>query len=707
MNIDLHHTLLELFRKASAEPEKMPEIAANTWKEDSPERQVLAGLRTMLDTFHQRLYDLRIAQVEREHRLREREELYHIIFQTTSDAFTICENGPTFHVIEANQAACRMYQYTHEELIGMNYAQLLPEYVRQQLPYYADWIRVHGTLRLQSEVLRKDGTRIIVDAFGEFFLHQGHERVLIITRDITQQIHAQEQLREREEQYRNIFEATSDGLAINSMEDGSLIEVNPALCKMYGYTREELLKMSPEMLLYENHQSLMQRAIETISTGGEFYHTASLSRQDGSLLPFEAHVRMFSYRGQPRILSVVRDIAEQVQAQQLLEQRVMERTHELTTLLEVSHNVASTIELEPLLGLILEQLRAVVNYGGAAIGTLQNKEFTFLDYRGPLPLDQIVHFGLLFEASAAHQYVLQRGTPLMIGNVHEQTPLAESLLAMSRKHLGQEAVNSMSSWMGIPLKVKERIIGMLSLNHPHTDYFTPQHAGMALAIANQAAVGIENARLYEQALEVAALEERQHLARELHDSVSQALYGISLGAHTARTLLDRDPAQVTEPLNYVLSQAEAALTEMRSLIFELRPEALKDEGLVAALARQGAALLARHGIPSTVDLGSEPVVPPKIKQELYRIAQEALHNIVKHACANKVNLHMQWNVQGLALEIHDDGKGFDSSQAFPGHLGLHSMRERVVRLGGALTIKSSPGQGTTIRVLLPDFACID
>jgi signal transduction histidine kinase len=245
---------------------------------------------------------------------------------------------------------------------------------------------------------------------------------------------------------------------------------------------------------------------------------------------------------------------------------------------------------------------------------------------------------------------------------------------------------------------------MLTLSSSEPNYYLPRHAALSLAIANQAAVALENARLYEQAQELAALEERQRLARELHDSVSQALYGITLGTHTARTLLDRDPRKVAEPLNYVLSQAEAALTEMRALIFELRPESLENDGLVVALSRQGAALHARHNIEVITELCDEPNIPLRVKQELYRVAQEALHNTFKHARANKVNLLLESTTEGLLLEVCDDGLGFDTTQSFPGHLGLHSMRERVARLGGILQIESTPGQGTQIRVRLPAYA---
>jgi signal transduction histidine kinase len=214
-------------------------------------------------------------------------------------------------------------------------------------------------------------------------------------------------------------------------------------------------------------------------------------------------------------------------------------------------------------------------------------------------------------------------------------------------------------------------------------------------------VAVENARLLVEVRGKAALEERQRLARELHDSVSQALYGIALGAKTARTLLDRDPDKVASPLNYVLSLAEAGLAEMRALIFELRPESLESEGLVAALEKQAAALKARHEIGVEADLCEEPEASLEVKEALYRIAQEAMHNTVKHARASSVQIRMRCSPEHVTLEISDDGIGFDSEGDFPGHLGLHSMRERTERLGGTLAVESAPKKGTEIRVWVP------
>ena len=207
--------------------------------------------------------------------------------------------------------------------------------------------------------------------------------------------------------------------------------------------------------------------------------------------------------------------------------------------------------------------------------------------------------------------------------------------------------------------------------------------------------------LYEQAQELAALQERQRLARELHDSVSQALYGISLGAHTAREALESEPGQAMASMEYVIALAEAGLAEMRALIFELRPESLETEGLVAAISKQVAVLRSRYKLTVNVDLDDEPDLALETKHALYRIAQEALHNIIKHAHASSVVLRLARQKNEIILDVRDDGRGFDTAGPFPGHLGLCSMQERVAKIGGALTIESTPGQGTCIDVRVP------
>lgn len=241
-----------------------------------------------------------------------------------------------------------------------------------------------------------------------------------------------------------------------------------------------------------------------------------------------------------------------------------------------------------------------------------------------------------------------------------------------------------------------RPLGFFSIGYKTEHHVDEAEQRLLTALAERAAVAIDNAELHERAQHAASLEERQRLARELHDSVSQALYGIALGARTARALLDRDPSAAVEPVDYVLSLAEAGLTEMRALIFELRPESLESEGLNAAIRKQVDAFQARHGIQVDFVSCEEPDLPLAVKEAVYRIAQEALTNVLKHSRATEVGVAVTLTDSELKLKVADNGRGFDTTGDFAGHLGLHSMRERAEKVGGRLEIRSRVGAGTRI-----------
>ncbi len=429
-----------------------------------------------------------------------------------------------------------------------------------------------------------------------------------------------------------------------------------------------------------------------------------------------ALVYMVSDRQARLSRAVERRTRELVEASRLLEARVEERTRELYGLLGIGRSLSSRLELEPLLAELLEQLSCLVNNSSAMVLAYDEREeeFAMLTKYTPFAPNPFPPRWHVTPGTLEHQLVTER-QPLIIGDVQGDSPDALKWQAYYTRING-DTPHALRSWMSVPLLLKEQVIGALMVGHHEADYFTQHHAELAVAFGSQAAVAIENARLYEQALSLAALEERQRLARELHDSVSQALYGIALGARTARTLLDRAElaAEQTEtlasPLDYVLSLAEAALTEMRALIFELRPESLAMEGLVVALTRQGDALEARHNVAVTTAFGPEPELPLSTKEALFRVAQEALHNVVKHASAGSVSLSLLTEEnsdpvteasQALVLRVVDDGCGFNPAAAFPGHLGLRSIHERVEKIGGQLTVQSAPGQGTRIEVRLP------
>ena len=282
----------------------------------------------------------------------------------------------------------------------------------------------------------------------------------------------------------------------------------------------------------------------------------------------------------------------------------------------------------------------------------------------------------------------------------------------------------MISFAGYPLLVEDQVVGVMAL---FSQELLMEETLDALAtVAHAIAQGIarkwgeehleervhertnelrllllENARLSGQAQELSIMQERQRHARELHDSDSQALYGLVLGSRAARTLLRYDLDKLANLLDAMHAQAEEGLTEMRTLIFELRPESLEKDGLLSALTKQAEAIRNRYELTIETELGEEPHYSFVVKEALYRIAQESLNNIVKHAKASLIQVRLYEDKTGIVLEVRDNGAGFHPEQSFPGHLGLQSMRERLARLGGILEITSASGQGTLIRAVLP------
>ncbi len=255
--------------------------------------------------------------------------------------------------------------------------------------------------------------------------------------------------------------------------------------------------------------------------------------------------------------------------------------------------------------------------------------------------------------------------------------------------------------MIVPMLVKDRVIGLLRLEHSQPGRFSQQHARLALAMANHAAIAIENAQLYREARKVAALEERQRLARELHDSVSQALYAIALETHTAKEVLGQDSGRLKETLDGILALAESAVSEMRFLIFELRPDYLENEDLSTTLARLADAVHNRYGCDVRLDLRQEASLSVDLKEALYRICHEALTNTARHARAGIATVRIREETDQIVVDVQDDGVGFETGASFPGHLGLRSMRERATELGGVLEIESGPGKGTLVRARFP------
>lgn len=278
----------------------------------------------------------------------------------------------------------------------------------------------------------------------------------------------------------------------------------------------------------------------------------------------------------------------------------------------------------------------------------------------------------------------------------------------------------MSDFLGLPIRDGDEVIGALFLanklrpvggNPPHPPCsepdgscgFTAEDEELLSILAQHAAIALTNARLYERSRELTIAEERSRLAHELHDAVAQKLFSLRLTAQAAAALVDRDPSRAKGELQQVAALAAEAADELRAAVVELRPAALDEDGLVATLRTQIQVLDRAHTARVTFDSCGVRALPAAQEDALLRVAQEALHNALRHADAEHVDVTLARRAGGAVLRVTDDGSGFDPQQTRRAgrHLGLVSMRDRASGVGGGLTVESAPGKGTTIEMEVP------
>lgn len=262
---------------------------------------------------------------------------------------------------------------------------------------------------------------------------------------------------------------------------------------------------------------------------------------------------------------------------------------------------------------------------------------------------------------------------------------------------------SLRALMQVPIRVAGEVFGVFSADYLQPHHFTEDEKRLLMAFAQRAGLAIETARFYEREEQVAVMQERNRLARDLHDSVTQSLYGVTLYAEVAAQLLKSgELGKAGENLQELKGMALDALAEMRLLIYELRPSVFEQEGLIAAIQTRLDAVEGRVGLETNFVIEGEITLPAKVEEGLYRIAQEALNNILKHAHARSVTITLAQDGDSARLEVADDGAGFDPAQACAaGCMGLRGMRERAKEMGAEFEILSQAGGGTKIIVRKP------
>jgi PAS domain S-box-containing protein len=385
----------------------------------------------------------------------------------------------------------------------------------------------------------------------------------------------------------------------------------------------------------------------------------------------------------------VTDATERVLAQRMLEQQVADRTRELRALYDVMVAAGASLDLRTVLDRSLSQVLRVMRCEVGAIHLLSEGGETLC-----MAASQGVPSHIVEQSQ-----VVPRGEGLVGWVVEHSSPVVIPTLMESPRPLLALPTHANQGYVGVPVRAKGQVLGVLSVIGEPGRCFSEAEVSLLASIADEVGVAVENARLHEQAQELAVVRERERLARELHDSVTQSLYSLTLLAEAGQRLVGAgERERVGEYLGRLGEISQQALKEMRLLVYQLRPLVLKREGLVGALQERLDAVEKRAGVDARLLVKGTVSLSAPVEDELYRIAQEALNNALKHAAPSTVRVIISANDGRVSLVIEDNGRGFNPQSAGNGGLGLVSIRERAQKLGGSLQVTSAPGKGTTVRV---------
>jgi len=368
------------------------------------------------------------------------------------------------------------------------------------------------------------------------------------------------------------------------------------------------------------------------------------------------------------------------------------RAEQFQVISEVGRRMTTILAVDELLWEIARLIKETLGYYLVGIALTEGDELIFKAGAGgvwELPRFQPPHLKVGQEGITG--WVARSGEPLLVPDVSQES-----------RYYSLPQASEIQSELAVPLKTKEAVIGVLHVQSDHLNAFDESDLAVLQSLAHQAAIAIENARLYEQAQELAVVEERSRLARDLHDAVTQTLFSASLIAEVLPRLWERNPDEGQRRLTELRELTRGALAEMRTLLLELRPAALVEADLGDLLRQLAESITGRARVPVALTVEGQRSLPPDVKVSLYRIAQEALNNVAKHAGASQATVSLHRQSKQVELYISDDGRGFDPEGISPESLGLGIMRERAEAIGATLEIESQVGQGTRVVVIWKD-----
>ncbi|MGD2254123.1 MAG: PAS domain S-box protein, partial [Anaerolineales bacterium] len=602
--------------------------------------------------------------------------------------------SPQAKILDLNPAVLAGLGYERHEIIGKPLTTLYAPETREKMQLIFERWRQTGVLRNEEVTLiTKTGERREALLSADAVRNEAGEIIhsVSVLWDITDRIAAEKAQRDSETRFRRIFDHSRDGIVLVDASEGKLLDANRAACQILGYAKDELIDIGMKSVLAEDFGEHLRQEATIRDKSDGWMMEASFRTKAGVILPVEISTSELEIGGRLCRVAIFRDLTERRQA----EARIRTEAARAASLASVAQRLNAQLSLQAVLDAVCEEASRGLS-GAPVVMLLPGPEEMGLE---PVA-GHGVTAGLLeaYRPIAADAYTRRYGNQsdvIVIMDPVENPDLLPTDFA-ARFDIRGAAFASL---------VREgNIVGavnVLAVGKPPS--FSEDDQALIAGLAAQAAQAIENVRLRDQERQMAVHEVRSQLAMDLHDSVAQALYGVTLSAQAAERMITSGDSELAEKQLHRIHQASRnALREMRLLIHELRPVELAEAGLEGALRARLESVEKRSGIEIVLSVDLEQPLDSKLEQGLHRVAQEALNNVVKHSQAQCVKVDIRAEDQKVIMEIMDDGLGFDPTSVHEkGGLGIQGMEERARKLEGKLSIDCKPGKGTCVRFEAP------
>ncbi|MCA9973162.1 MAG: PAS domain S-box protein [Anaerolineales bacterium] len=485
----------------------------------------------------------------------------------------------------------------------------------------------------------------------------------------------------------NLLNQVSDAI-ISTDLNWRVVSWNKAAERIYGWSEAEARQMDPGMLQTDFLSETRTSIVQQIFAHGIWRGEVVQSTKDGRRIVVRSAVSLLRDQiGRPiGAVSINSDVtAQRRMAESERQQRLL-----TAALRDSAAALNSTLDLDEVLDRILDNVKRVVPHDVGNIMLVDAGEACIVRHHGYEVYDQAREVTQLRFSLANVPYFREMARTGRAVYIHDT--LAD---ARWQPVSGYEWLRT---YVGAPIQWQDQTLGFLNLNSHTPGDFSLQDAERLATFADYAAIAIRNAQLYAQAQELASLRERENLARDLHDAVSQTLWSIALMADVLPDLWLQDRAKGESRLRRIAQLARSALTEMRLLLLELRPASLLEVNLPELLGQLLSSAAGRLAAEKQLLIDDPCDLPADVQRSLFRIAQEALNNAVRHSAATRIALQLSCTATEVVLRITDNGQGFELTAVPPGRLGLQIMQERAADIGARMVIHSRLEEGTTIQI---------